>query len=227
MSQILLVDDDLNFNRALCEALKNEGYGVVSAKSFKEGLSCLNEKFDLIVLDWMLTDGQGIDLLKVIRAQNPRVPIIFLTARVELVDKVLGLEMGANDYITKPFEIREFLARVRVQLRTQSLNQVERDSTNEMELRLGDLCLNSETFEAFYQNQKIDLTKKEFDLLKLLAQSPHKVFSRDEILNKVWGYDIFPTTRTVDTHILQIRQKTRDDLIETIRNVGYRLFINN
>lgn len=148
---------------------------------------------------------------------------------MELVDKVLGLELGANDYITKPFEIREFLARVRVQIRTHShsLNQIKRETMNEMELKLGDLCLNSDTFEVFYQNQKIDLTKKEFDLLKLLALSPHKFFSRDEILNKVWGYDIFPTTRTVDTHILQIRQKICDNIIETIRNVGYRLIINN
>jgi len=170
----------------------------------------------------MLPDGQGLDFLTELRKQGKKTSVIFLTARAELVDKVLGLEMGANDYMTKPFEPRELLARVRVQLREnqeKSLTEIEVVP----KLKVGSLSIDRVRHKVCFKDVAIELVKKEYDLLVLLAESPEKVFSRDEILNKVWGYDVYPTTRTVDTHIMLLRQKIHNDLIETVRSVGYRL----
>ena len=175
-----------------------------------------------MILDWMLPDGQGIDYVREVRKVSPSKPIIMLTARTDLIDKVLGLESGASDYLTKPFEPRELLARLRVQERV--INQVDDHKTDEASvINLGDVSIDKMKREISYKNEVIEFTKMEFDFLTLLAEHPNRAFSREEILNKVWGYENYPTTRTVDTHVLQIRQKLYEDLIETVRGVGYRL----
>jgi DNA-binding response OmpR family regulator len=166
----------------------------------------------------MLPDGQGLDLLTELRKKGSRIPVIFLTARADVVDKVVGLEMGASDYMTKPFEPRELIARVRVRLREGSSEDFVATILN-----VGPLSIDRLKYKVSFNGTAIELVKKEFDLLVLFAESPEKVFSRDEILNKVWGYDVFPTTRTVDTHVMLLRQKINDELIETVRSVGYRL----
>jgi DNA-binding response OmpR family regulator len=221
MTKILLVEDDKNLGLSLKERLESEGYAVEWAENFKTAFEMVKQKPNLIILDWMLPDGQGHDFLVSLRKQGILMPVIFLTAKVELVDKILGLELGANDYMTKPFEPRELLVRIRVQLREQNSNA---DTNLEAApIQVGPLVIDTVKHLVSFDSNIVDLVKKEFELLLLLAESPEKVFSREEILNKVWGYDVYPTTRTVDTHIMQLRQKTRDNLIETVRSVGYRL----
>ncbi|MBF0360623.1 MAG: response regulator transcription factor [Oligoflexia bacterium] len=242
---IYLIEDDLNLGQSLVDYLKSFSMNITWYKN----LSDANEIFKLIatkgpsksilLLDWMLPDGEGLDFLKNVRKSNQHIPIIMLTARNELIDRVLGLESGADDYMTKPFDPRELMARIRVQLRnfengnnginainSNNGNSSSRDvdkneAANIIEFEL--LKISLETREVFYNNKKIELTKMEYDLLHLLAENPNRVFSREEILNKVWGMDNYPTTRTVDTHILQLRQKTADHLFETVRGIGYRM----
>jgi len=221
MTKILLVEDDKNLGLSLKERLEAEGYSVEWTENLKSASEMVKQKPNLIILDWMLPDGQGHDFLVSLRRQGILVPVIFLTAKIELVDKILGLELGANDYMTKPFEPRELLVRIRVQLREQNSNLDAR--SEEVPIRVGPLMIDTVKHKVSFNSINVDLVKKEFELLLLLAESPEKVFSRDEILNKVWGYDVYPTTRTVDTHVMLLRQKTRDELIETVRSVGYRL----
>lgn len=221
MTKVLLVEDDQNLGHGLKRYLGDEGYFVEWAQSLQNAKSQTISDFDVIILDWMLPDGQGIDYLRELRKTIPSKPIIMLTARTDLIDKVLGLESGASDYLTKPFEPRELLARLRVQERIS--NQVDESPETEDVIKLGDLVIDKMKREILFKNQSIEFTKMEFDFLTLLAEHPNRAFSREEILNKVWGYENYPTTRTVDTHVLQIRQKLYDDLIETVRGVGYRL----
>lgn len=218
MPDILIVEDHLNLRLSLKECLEKEGYRIQIAEDLKTAREQIKSTPDLIILDWMLPDGQGLDLLTAMRRQGNTVPVILLTAKAELVDKVIGLEMGASDYMTKPFEPRELLARVRARLREASPA-----SPAHRVLEVGALSVDLVRRAVRLNGSDIDLVKKEFDLLVLFAEAPEKVFSREEILNKVWGYDVFPTTRTVDTHVMLLRQKIHADLIETVRAVGYRL----
>lgn len=217
MAHVLIIEDHQNISVSLKDLILKEGHQVMISENLSQAREQIKAKLpDLIILDWMLPDGQGLDFLIEIRKQGIQTPVIFLTARAEIFDKVLGLEMGANDYLTKPFEPRELIARLRVQLRTKS-----QDTTGT--LTVGSLVIDRIRHKVSFKDAPIDLVKKEFELLVLLAESPEKVFSRDEILNKVWGYDVYPSTRTVDTHIMLLRQKINDELIETVRSVGYRL----
>ncbi len=219
MSRILLVEDDINLGESLKQYLEFEKFQVDWAQNLNAAENFLNSSTpDLVILDWMLPDGQGIDFLKTTRKDHLSLPVIMLTARTELVDKIIGLETGSNDYITKPFEPRELIARVRVQLRNEPVSP---KSTTV--IKVNDIIIDSEQRVVTKGDEAIELTKMEFDLLKLLAEVPNKVFSREEILNKVWGFENFPTTRTVDTHILQLRQKLSDGLFETVRGIGYKL----
>lgn len=220
MSKILVVEDHENLCLSLEDCISKDGHQVQVASCLQSAREKISINPDLIVLDWMLPDGQGLDFLTEIRRLGVRTPVIFLTARAELVDKVLGLEMGANDYMTKPFEPRELLVRIRVQLRGKDSLISTEESTK---LKVGTLTIDRVKHRVSFGGQAIELVKKEYDLLVLLAESPEKVFSRDEILNKVWGYEVYPTTRTVDTHIMLLRQKIHNDLIETVRSVGYKL----
>lgn len=215
--KILLIEDDNSLGKQLKAYLEEEGYSVALAKTAAEGTSSLDASVKLIILDWSLPDKQGIDLLKEIKKQHEQLPVIMLTARTELVDKVVGLEAGANDYITKPFEPKELIARIRVQLRQKVANKGD-----EQRLKFGDLEMDLSKREVLFKSKKIELTKMEYELLKFLVINPNKVFSREELLDNVWGYNSAPTTRTVDTHILQLRNKISEELFESFRGVGYR-----
>lgn len=216
MNRILLVEDDPNLKESLANFLRYEGFEVLLASSLAQARARIQENPRLVVLDWMLTDGQGVELLKEWREAGKNVPVILLTARTELIDKVLGLELGANDYVTKPFEPRELLARVRVQLR-----HTTQEAAPELLEGAGvTLCLKSR--EARYLGKPVALKKMEFELLRVFLENPDKVFSRDELLNTVWGYDNYPTSRTIDTHVLALRQKFDESAFETIRGIGYR-----
>lgn len=218
MKQVLIIEDDENLGKSLKKIMEDEGMVAHLATTLKEARELASDTLDVIVLDWMLPDGQGIDFLRELRAKNKIVPVIMLTARTDLIDKVLGLETGASDYMTKPFESRELVARVRVQLREKTATSVR-----EEKIVVGKIVINSLEKEVLYDGKRVAFTKMEYELLKILAENPRQTFSRENLLDKVWGYENFPTTRTVDTHVLQIRQKTADDVIETIRGLGYRL----
>jgi DNA-binding response OmpR family regulator len=218
MTKLLLVEDDTSLGESLQDFLVQEGMNVDWTQSTKGAQSkVLDNDYDVIILDWMLPDGHGIDLLKRWHEEKRTVPVIMLTARTDLLDKVIGLESGANDYITKPFETRELVARIRVQLRAQNT-----ELEGETEIIRKDLVINVTTREVFYQEKSVYLTKMEFDLLRLLSEKPGRPYTRDELLNKVWGFEFTPSTRTVDTHVLQLRQKLNEDMFETVRGVGYR-----
>ncbi|MCB0422400.1 MAG: response regulator transcription factor [Bdellovibrionales bacterium] len=221
MTKILLVEDDVTLGPSLLSLLEQEGYEVNLCKTLMAAKEVKGENWDVVILDWNLPDGQGIDFLKVLRLENNLVPVIVLTARTELIDKVVGLESGANDYLTKPFEPRELMARIRVQLR-DSGKKIQTYDEKEM-IQIGNIFISLSERRVKIGERNIEMTKMEFDLLTLLADSPNRAFSREEILNKVWGFENFPTTRTVDTHVLQLRQKLGEGLIETVRGVGYRL----
>ncbi len=218
MTRILLVEDDDALAESLQEYLRAEGFELLLASSAAAARACGPGNADLVLLDWMLPDGPGIDLLREWREQRLTVPVLLLTARTELVDRVVGLELGANDYITKPFEPRELLARIRVQLR-----QLRPQAPEETVIAFAGIELSPTTRVVSYRGRPVDLTRQEFGLLKLFLENPNRVFSREEILNQAWGYEHFPSTRTVDTHVLQLRQKIDSVLFETIRGIGYRL----
>jgi DNA-binding response OmpR family regulator len=218
---VLLVEDDKNLCESLSKFLGGEGYAVTIAVSLSEARLQKSFQPSIILLDWMLPDGQGVDFLREFRKMNTSTPIILLTSRSDLVDKVLGLEMGANDYITKPFEPRELVARIRVQLRNTSKVSSISDELPNL-LQCSEVTLNISTREVSFKEVAIDLTKMEFDLLRVLMENPNRVFPREALLNKVWGYENYPTTRTVDNHIVQLRQKIDPDMFETVRGVGYR-----
>ena len=217
--RLLLVEDDFNLGNSLENYLKNEGFEVKLCRNLQEARSIDISNIRAIVLDWMLPDGQGIDFLKELRAGGSQIPIILLTARDDLIDKVLGLESGANDYMTKPFEPRELVTRIRVQIRDFTPGH---ESAKIIEY--GELKIDAVARKVFFRSDEITMTKMEFDFLFLLAESPGRSFSREEILNKVWGFENYPSTRTVDTHVLQLRQKLSDEMIETVRGVGYRFY---
>ena len=234
---VLVVEDDPNLNCALSDMLSRENYSVINVSTLQDAYSKIDENIDIVLLDWMLPDGQGIDFCAEVKKKNLDTPIIFLTARVDSIDKVLGLELGASDYVTKPFDSRELLARVRVRLREKSKkmsSSVGVDGTGGQAnveqdigiLKRGELHLDRNQYRAQLKGKPIELAKKEFELLFLMAEFPGKVFSRDELLNKIWGFDNFPTTRTVDTHVLLLRQKIGEKYIETVRAVGYRFATN-
>jgi DNA-binding response OmpR family regulator len=218
---ILLVEDELHIRTPLAEQLAREGYAVTAVGTAKDARSAMAKGApDLVVLDWMLPDGQGIDLLAAWRREGVTVPVIVLSARAELVDKVLGLEMGADDYVTKPFEPRELASRVRARLRALvGLREGERHDR----LALGEVAITVSTHEVHFRGRAVTLTRMEFALLRVLMERPGRVFTRQELLNDVWGYDSTPTTRTVDTHVLQLRNKLEPSLIESVRGVGYRV----
>jgi DNA-binding response OmpR family regulator len=217
MSRVLVVEDDEALSRSLNDYLAREGFTVQLAGTLALGRRALIDFLpDVLVLDWMLPDGQAIDWVKELRRRNDPIRVLMLTARAEVVDRIVGLETGANDYLTKPFEPRELVARIRVQAR-----EVSREPVGARLAGQG-ISLDLTTREATYLGQPVQLTKMEFELLRVFLESPNKVFSREELLNLVWGFQTFPTTRTVDTHILQLRQKLKADAFETVRGVGYR-----
>ena len=221
--KVLIVDDELNILELLDFNLKKEGYNVLRADTGEKAVSLLEQiRPDIVLLDQMLPGLDGLGVLKTMRANETMadIPVIMVTARSEEIDKIIGLEIGADDYITKPFSMRELLARVKALLRrTKRL-----DTPLPSVLSFSKLKVDTAGYTASIDDKKLLLTLKEFDLLILLMSSPSQVFTRDAILNKVWGYDYFGETRTVDVHITNLRRKLNEygDLIETVRGVGYR-----
>lgn len=213
--KILLVEDETMVVESIVPHLSKNNFIVTVAPNFEKAKSTNVSQFDLVLLDWALPDGMGIDLLKLWRTQGRSIPVIMLTARTDITDKVLGLELGAHDYMTKPFDIRELLARIRVQLRQE-------EAPAEVQIA-GGIRINLPLRKVFLNSQETQLTRKEFDLLVFLAQSGNQVFTREELLNRIWGFENYPTTRTVDTHVLQIRNKLGAQVIETVHGIGYRV----
>ena len=224
MTKILIVDDEERLVKGLTASFEAEGFSVTTASRGDTAVNAvLKENPDLILLDVMLPGASGVDVCRELRQKGIQTPIIMLTARGEEIDRVLGLEIGADDYVTKPFSLRELVARVRVQVRRQPSRAPEPITR----YRLGDVEIDFGTYRATRGGQPVEMTAKEFDLLRLLVQCRGEVISRDRILNEVWGFDAMPTTRTVDTHIVKLRQKLEDDpahprYILSVYGEGYR-----
>jgi DNA-binding response OmpR family regulator len=224
---ILIVEDEEKIQRLLELELEYEGYQVGKASDGIEALEAYRAgNWDLILLDVMLPGLSGIELLRRIRANDTMTPVILLTAKGSVEDKVSGLDLGANDYITKPFQIEELFARIRAVLRMRS-NAPESVVINDEWLSAGDLKLNDKTREVIRGENEIDLTPKEYDLLLYLLKNKRQVLNRDQILEAVWGYDYFGDTNVVDVYIRYVRKKVdynyETPLIHTVRGVGYVL----
>jgi DNA-binding response OmpR family regulator len=223
MTRLLVVEDDLAILRGLADNLRFESYDVVTAADGETAYRLMHErKPDLVVLDLMLPNMSGYELCRKVRREGVTTPIVMLTARGEESDRILGLDLGADDYITKPFSVRELLARVRAVLRRTRPVAAALD-----ELRVDDLVVDFRKYEARKAGAPIELTRKEYGLLRLLAQRAGDVVSRSELLDEVWGYDATPTTRTVDNHIASLRAKLEANPAEprhliTVFGVGYK-----
>lgn len=220
---MLVVDDELNILELLEYNLKKEGYDVLRAETGEAAVALLEkQRPDIILLDQMLPGIDGLGVLKKIRAVDALadVPVIMVTARAEEVDKIIGLELGADDYVTKPFSVRELCARIKAHIRRST--RFEAQSAPVMTYK--NLKVDTANYKAYIAGAELKLTLKEFELLGLLMSCGEQVLTRDMILNKVWGYDYFGETRTVDVHITNLRRKLLEfgDCIETVRGVGYR-----
>lgn len=223
MASILLVEDDRAILRGLEQNLGFEGYELISATDGERGLTLARDKTpDLIILDIMLPKLNGYEICRILRREGSNVPILMLTAKKQEMDKVMGLELGADDYMTKPFGVMELLARVKALLR-----RVQRTEIQLTHLQFGDVEINFETFTATRDGKPIELSTREFELLRYLVRNPDRVLSRQAILNAVWGMDYYGTSRTVDNFITRLRHKIEPDpgkplYIQTVRGVGYR-----
>jgi two-component system alkaline phosphatase synthesis response regulator PhoP len=221
MTRILIVEDEPNMVAGLRDNFEYEGYEVLTASDGAEGLGrALNDAPDLVVLDVMMPKMSGLDVCKQLKAKRPAMPVIMLTARGQEVDKVVGLELGADDYVTKPFSIRELLARIKAVLRRAHSVPQERYA-------FGDVEVNLRTCQVTRAGKVLEFSAKEFDLLKYFLCHAGEALSRDRLLEKVWGYNSFPTTRTVDAHIVHLRQKLEAKpeeprFILTIHGIGYK-----
>ena len=223
--KVLIVDDEEHIVELLQFNLVNAGYKVITANNGLDALKKVKEnKPDLLLLDLMLPGMDGLDVCKEIKRdkETSKTSIIMLTAKSEELDKILGLELGADDYITKPFSIRELLARVKAVLRRSSSDEISEEI-----YEIGRLKVDFERHEVLINNEKVELTLKEFELLEILIKNKGKILRRETLLDKVWVYEYIGETRTVDVHIRYLRKKVEDDdknpkFIETIRGVGYR-----
>ncbi len=226
-SKILIVEDDPNLLATLKYNLVKDGYSVITAADGAQALEIArSEKPELIILDLMLPKLSGFEVCRILRKEMT-VPILMLTARTNEVDKIVGLEIGADDYMTKPFSMRELLARVHAIMRRVGISRQQPEVEPES-IKIGDLEIDISRHQVFYQSSSFDLTPKEYDLLSFLARNRGFVFSREQLLEKVWGYDYAGNTRTVDVHIRWLRQKIETDpknpkLILTVRGAGYKL----
>jgi two-component system alkaline phosphatase synthesis response regulator PhoP len=224
-AKILVVDDEPFIVELVKFNLESAGYEVITASDGHEALKLIEKEHpDLIILDIMLPGIDGMEICRALRFKRETrdIPVILLTAKTGEIDKVLGLEMGADDYITKPFSPRELVARVRAVLR-----RTDKKARSEELIKAGPVVIDVDRHEVFVDGKKKDFTPKEFELLKLLASNPGKVFSREYLLENVWGYDYLGDTRTVDVHIRHLRQKIEKNsedprYIKTVRGVGYK-----
>jgi two-component system, OmpR family, alkaline phosphatase synthesis response regulator PhoP len=223
MHKVLIIEDESNIRELISYNLINSNYRVIEAEDGLQGLDMsIREKPDLILLDLMLPGMNGLDICKELRDKGSKTPIIILTAKHEDIDKVMGLEFGADDYMTKPFSVYELMARIKAVLRRSELK-------NEVKyIKKGALTINIERHEVLVNGKTIELSLKEFDLLKTLAENKGIVMTRDQLLDKVWGIDYDGENRTVDVHIRYLRRKLEDEeteskYIQTIRGMGYKM----
>ncbi|MFA1711882.1 response regulator transcription factor [Peribacillus frigoritolerans] len=230
--KILVVDDEQSIVTLLQYNLEQSGYTVITALDGEQGLeAAVDIRPDLVVLDLMLPKMDGLEVCKQLRQQKINIPILMLTAKDDEFDKVLGLELGADDYLTKPFSPREVVARIKAILRRSQLQSNGSESSQEQEeglLKLGELKVFPERYEAFFDEQQLELTPKEFELLLYLAKNKGRVLTRDQLLSAVWNYDFAGDSRIVDVHISHLREKIEKDTkkplyIKTIRGLGYKL----
>ena len=227
--KILIVDDEPSIQDLLVFNLEKEGYKTITASDGEEGVSlALSQNPDLILLDVMLPKADGLTVCKRIRQTLSKTPIIMLSAKGEEIDKILGLEIGADDYMTKPFSVRELIARVKANLRKVEQNdELSASGVRNNKIVVGDLKLDFDKFEVEVRGQKVtDLTRREFEVLRYLAQKPGQVVTREELLEKVWGYEYYGDIRTVDVTIRRIREKIEKNtanpkILITKRGVGY------
>ncbi len=223
MARILIVEDQKDMVTGLVFNLESQGHEVSAAYDGEAGLSIAGkEKPDLVILDIMLPKKDGFEVCRELRRAGHDIPILMLTARREEADKVLGLEIGADDYLTKPFGLSEFLARVKALLRRAPGKNARQESC-----RFGTVELDFRNYRATKSGVLVDLTQREFEMMKLFVRNRDKVISRNRFLNEIWGYDRFPTTRTVDAHIAGLRQKLEADpenprFIVTVHGLGYK-----
>ena len=222
---VLIVEDEPDIRKTIDYNLSKESFKVVQAESIAEGEKALAaNKIDVIILDLMLPDGSGLTLCRDIKsdAKTKHIPIIILTAKTEEVDRVVGFELGADDYVTKPFSVRELILRVKAIIKRGTASTQQENDISDIEA--GDLRMNLDAHQVFVSDEEIALTSLEFKLLKHLLDRRGRVQTRNQLLEEVWGYSSDVTTRTVDTHIKRLREKLlgAGDCIQTIRGVGYR-----
>ena len=223
LGRILIVEDEPNMVSGLRDNFEYEGYQVITASDGVAGLErAISDSPDLVLLDVMMPRMSGLDVCKQIKARRPSTPIIMLTARGQEIDKVVGLELGADDYVTKPLAVRELLARCKAVLRRARTVPREQDT-----YRFGDVEVNLRACQVIRAGKPIDLSAKEFELLKYFVCHPGETLSRDRLLNEVWGYERYPSTRTVDAHIVRVRQKVEPRpeeprYILTVHGLGYK-----
>src|SRR5688500_8541462 len=223
LHRVLIIEDEPNLIIGLRNSCEYEGYDVVVATDGEEGLSkACDTKPDIILLDIMLPKMSGLEVCRNLRSRGINVPIIMLTARSQEIDKVVGLETGADDYVTKPFGLNELLARIRAHLRRATKQVVDIEI-----YRFGDIELDLKRYRASKGEQELQLTPREFKILKFFILHREHVVTREQLLNEVWGYGSFPISRTVDNHIAKLRQKiedvpTKPQFIVTVHGVGYK-----
>jgi len=225
--KVLLVDDEESIVESIEYALNQEGFEVVSAHNGQEALQKIQlEKPNLIVLDLMLPELSGLEVCRILRRERNEIPIIMLTAKGEEIDRVIGLEVGADDYLVKPFSLRELVARIRALLRRSKIS--ETDDSQPQTHQYEDLEMNLTEHKVLVRGKQVELSPKEFKILAMLMSAPNKVFSREELLEQVWGLDFYGDTKTVDVHIRWLREKIEKDpsnpqYVQTVRGFGYRL----
>ena len=227
MTKILVVEDEISILRGLKDNLTDEGYKVTTAQTGKKGLEkALKENFALVLLDVMMPEMNGFDVCKNIKLKKLTLPIIMLTAKSEDTDKILGLELGADDYITKPFNVNEVLARIRAVLRRVQVHKEAKKKRLEI-YKFGEITLDFGKLEGFKKKKKLKLSKREFEILEYMIKRKDEVISRNDLLDVVWGYDVFPTTRTVDNFVARIRKQVEDKPakpkhVRSVRSAGYK-----
>ncbi|UCD55261.1 MAG: response regulator transcription factor [Candidatus Omnitrophota bacterium] len=227
MQKVLIVEDEVSLRDGLRDNLEAEGYAVSTASTGKEGLKKgLEEEVDLILLDIVLPGMNGFDICKEIKSKKLTVPIIMLTAKAKEVDKILGLELGADDYVTKPFSINELLARIKAVLRRAEIHRAAKQKKIDF-YEFGDVKLNFAELEGYKGTKKLRLSKREFDILAYMVKRKGEVISRNDLLDVVWGYEVFPSTRTVDNFMARLRKQIEDKAskpkyIQSVRSVGYK-----
>ncbi len=226
--QILVIEDDANIRRGIVDLLESEGYEVTQSGNGADGLKLFKQgKFDLVLLDLMMPEMSGYDVCKEIRKRDTQTPVVMLTAKSQEIDKVVGLELGADDYITKPFGVRELIARVAAALRRAHVGGEGAPAPLPDEFKFGHARIHPKQFEARLGKEVFTLTPRELKLIELFMHKPNEALSRQYLLDQAWGIDYLGTTRTLDQHIAQLRKKISpdgegDETIVTVHAVGYR-----